>query len=141
VRRRYGIAMGVVVVAAAGVLGGRELAVVRTASDAPGHAFTIGGSAGGLVPGKRVPLRLTVTNAEAQPMLVTSVVATAQQAARSCPASLLDITAYTGNPQTVVAARGQAVIELSVTLSAAAPDSCRRAAFPLTYGGKAEQWH
>lgn len=139
--RRYVIAAGGLAVVTIGVLGGRQLALVRTGSAAPGHSFTISGTVAGLVPGRRVPLRLTVGNADAQPILVTSVTATAQPAGRSCPASLLDITSYTGSPQTIVAGRGQSVIELSITLSAAAPDSCRGVSFPLTYTGKADQWH
>ena len=41
----------------------------------------------------------------------------------------------------VVAARGQAVIVLTVTPSAQAPNECRKVSFPLTYAGKADQWH
>jgi hypothetical protein len=139
--RRYGAVAGAMALTVTGVLGGRALALVMSEKDAPGHAFTISGTAAGLAPGKRVPLRLTVSNPDAQPILVTSATATAQSASKSCPASLLSITAFSGNPQTVVAGRGKAVIELSITLSAQAPDSCRKVSFPLTFNGKAQQWH
>jgi hypothetical protein len=132
----------VVVLATVGVLGGRQAALMRAAAaDAPGHAFTISGTVAGLVPGKPMPLLLTVHNTEAQPIRVTSLTATAQAASKSCPASLVAISTYPGNPQTVVAARSQAVVALSITLSAETPDGCRRVSFPLSYTGKAEQWH
>lgn len=141
--RRYTIAAGLTAVAVVGVLGGRQLALALTGSadSAPGHAFTISGSVDGLRPGKPATLRLTVANPEPQPIRLTSATATARAASSACPAGLLGITGFSGTPETVVAARGQAVIELTVTLSAQAPNACRQVAFPLTYAGQAEQWH
>jgi hypothetical protein len=136
------MAAGLLAVAAIGVLSGRQLALVlSSASPAPGHAFTLSGTVGGLLPGKPAPLHLSVTNPDAQPIRLLSAAVTARSASQACPASLLTITAFSGTPETVVAGRATAVVDLSVTLSAQAPDACRRAAFPLTYTGQAEQWH
>jgi hypothetical protein len=139
--RRSVVVVGVVVIAAVGVLGGRQLALSLAASDAPGHAFTVSGSVTGLVPGKPATLRLTVTNPDAQAIRILAASATAQSAGPSCPGSLLDITAYAGTAQTIVAGHGQAVVELPITLSAQAPTACRKVSFPLTYTARAEQWH
>jgi len=139
--RRYTIAAGLLAVAAVGVLSGRQVALTLSGSAAPGHEFTLSGAVAGLVPGKPAPLRLTVANPDAQPIRLISATATARSASQACPASLLEVTAFSGTPETVVAGRGQTVIELSVTLSANAPDACKRAAFPLSYAGRAEQWH
>lgn len=141
--RRYSTAAGLLAVAMVGVLGGRQLALTLSGSGspAPGHGFTLSGTVGGLLPGKPAPLRLTVANPDSQPIRLTSATAAARSASPACPASLLDITAFSSTPGTVVAGRGQAVIELSVTLSGQAPDACKRVSFPLTYTGQAEQWH
>ncbi|WP_433297746.1 hypothetical protein ACQP2F_41775 [Actinoplanes sp. CA-030573] len=139
--RRIAIAAGLTAVAVVGVLGGRQLALAGSENAAPGHAFTLSGSVGGLVPGKASALRLTVDNPNAQPIRLASATVTAKAASAACPASLLGITTFSGTPETIVAARGQAVVELTVTLSAQAPDACRRVSFPLTYSGQADQWH
>jgi hypothetical protein len=139
--RRYAIAAGLTAVAVVGVLGGRQLALAGSDNSAPGHTFTLSGSVGGLVPGIPTPLRLTVANPDAQPIRLTSAMVTPRPASSACPASLLAITAFSGTPETVVAARGQTVVELTATLSAQAPDACKKVSFPLTYAGKAEQWH
>jgi hypothetical protein len=139
--RRYAVAAGLTAVAVVGILGGRQLALAGSDSSAPGHAFTLSGSVGGLVPGLRTPLRLTVANPDSQPIRLTSATATAGSAGSACPAGLLTITAFSGTPETIVAGRSQALIELTVTLSAQAPDACKKVSFPLTYAGKAEQWH
>jgi hypothetical protein len=82
-----------------------------------------------------------VSNPDVQAIQVVAASATGQSAGPSCPGSLLGITAYAGTPQIVVAGRGQAVVELAITLSAQAPDACRKVSFPLTYTARAEQWH
>lgn len=139
--RRYVIAAGLTAVAAIGVLGGRQLALAGQDNSAAGHTFTLSGSVNGLTPGKPTPLRLTVANPDSQPIRLTSATATPRAASSACPASLLKITTFSGTPETVVAARGKAVIELTVTLSTQAPDACKKVSFPLTYAGKADQWH
>jgi hypothetical protein len=139
--RKYAIAAGLAAVAVVGVLGGRQLALAGSDNSASGHAFTISGSAGGLMPGSPTPLRVTVANPESQAIRLTSVTATAGSAGSACPASLLTISTFSGTPETIVAGRGQAVIELTVKLSAQAPNACKKVSFPLTYAGKAEQWH
>jgi hypothetical protein len=139
--RRSAVVAGIAAVAAVGVLGGRQVALSLAASQVPGHAFTISGGVSGLVPGRPATLRLTVTNADAQAIQVLAASATAQSAGPSCPGNLLDIRAYAGTPQTIVAGHGQAVVELPITLSAQAPDACRKVSFPLTYTARAEQWH
>jgi hypothetical protein len=138
--RKYAIVAGLTAVAVVGILGGRQLALAGQQSTAPGHNFTLSGSVAGLLPGKPVPLRLTVSNPDSQPIRLTSATATARAASSACPAGLLSVTTFSGTPQTVVAARGQAVIELTVTLSAQAPNACKLVSFPLTYAGQAEQW-
>lgn len=140
--RRYTIVAGLTAVAAVGVLGGRQLALaVSGSASSPGHTFTITGSVDGLAPGRPAALRLTVANPESQPIRLTSATAVPRAASPACPAGLLGVTAFSGTPETVVAARSQAVIQLTVTLSAQAPDACRKVSFPLTYTGQAEQWH
>jgi len=139
--RKYAIAAGLAAVAVVGVLGGRQLALAGSDNSASGHTFTLSGSVGGLVPGSPTPLRVTVTNPDSQPIRLTSATATAGSASSACPASLLTITSFSGTPETIVAGRGQVVIELSVKLSAQAPDACKKVSFPLSYAGKAEQWH
>src|SRR4051794_13249787 len=125
--RKYAIVAGLAAVAAVGVLGGRQLALAGSDnSSAPGHAFTLSGSVGGLVPGIPTPLRLTVANPDPQPIRLTSATATAGKAGSACPASLLTITSFSGTPETIVAGRGQVVIELTVKLSAQAPDACKK---------------
>ena len=139
--RRSAIVIGLVATVAVGVLGGRQVSLSLAASQAPGHAFTVSGGVSGLVPGRPATLRLTVTNPDAQAIQILAASATAQSAGPSCPGTLLDITAYAGTPQTIVAGHGQAVVELPITLSAQAPDACRKVSFPLTYTARAEQWH
>jgi hypothetical protein len=139
--RRYAIAAGLTAVAAVGILGGRQLALAGQENSAAGHAFTLSGSVDGLAPGKPAPLRLTVANPDSQPIRLTSATATPRSASSVCPASLLTIKAFSGTPETIVAARSRAVIELTVTLSAQAPEACKKVSFPLTYAGQAEQWH
>jgi hypothetical protein len=138
--RRFVIVAAVPVLVAAGIFAGRQLALSLAASDAPGHAFQLSGTAGGLAPGKPVPMKVTVTNPEAQPIRLLAATATAQPAGRDCPADLIAVTAFAGTPQTVVPARGRAEITLTITLSAQAPNASRRVSFPLTYTGRAEQW-
>ena len=139
--RKYAIAAGLAAVAVAGVLGGRQLALAGSDKPTPGHAFTISGSVGGLVPGIPSPLRLLVANPDSQPIRLNAATATAGSAGSACPASLLTISSFSGTPETIVAGRSQALIELTVKLSAQAPDACKKVSFPLTYAGKAEQWH
>ena len=139
--RKYAIAAGLAAVAVVGVLGGRQLALAGSDNSAPGHAFTISGSVGGLVPGIPTPLRVTVANPDSQAIRLNSVTVTAGSASSACPASLLTISTFSGTPETIVPGRGQAVIQLTVKLSAQAPDACKKASFPLAYAGKAEQWH
>jgi hypothetical protein len=139
--RWFAVAVGIVAIAAVGVLGGQQVALSLAASEAPGHTFTISGAVTGLVPGRPATLRLTVTNTDAQAIQVRAVSATAQSAGPSCPGNLLDIAAYAGTPQTIVAGHGKAVVELPITLSAQAPNACRKVSFPLTYTARAEQWH
>lgn len=142
--RRSTIAAGLTAIAVLGVLGGRQLALSLSgsgASPAPGHAFTLSGSVAGLLPGRPATLRLTAANPDAQAIRLTAATVTARAASSACPASLLDITAFAGTPETVVPARGQAVVELTVTLSAHAPEACAKVSFPLSYAGQAEQWH
>jgi|SRR4051812_9847776 hypothetical protein len=139
--RKYAIAAGLTAVAAVGILGGRQLALAGQDSTASGHTFTLSGSVGGLSPGAPTPLRLTVANPDSQPIRLTSATAAARAASSACPAGLLSITAFSGTPETIVAAHGQAVIMLTVTLSAQAPNACRNVSFPLSYAGKADQWH
>jgi hypothetical protein len=141
--RRYVIAAGLAAVAVVGVLGGRQIALALSGPGhpAPGHAFTLSGSVDGLMPGRPAPLRLTVVNPDSQPIRLTSATVTPRPASSACPASLLGITAFSGTPETIVAGRSQAVVELTVTLSAQAPNACRKVSFPLTYAAEAEQWH
>jgi hypothetical protein len=138
--RRYVITAAVLLLVGIGVLSGRQMALALSASPAPGHSFRISGTAAGLMPGKAVPLTVTVTNPDAQPIRVTSTTVTAQAAGRDCPSSLLTITSFTGTPQTIVPARGHADIQLSITLSVQAPDACRDVSFSLSFTGRAEQW-
>jgi hypothetical protein len=139
--RKYAIAAGLAAVAVVGVLGGRQLALAGSDNPAPGHAFTISGSVGGLVPGIPTPLRVTVANPDSQAIRLNSVTVTAGSASSACPASLLTISSFTGTPETIVAGRSQALLALTVKLSTQAPDACKKVSFPLTYAGKAEQWH
>src|SRR5512144_3248138 len=116
--RKYAIAAGLAAVAVVGILGGRQLALAGSDNSSTGHAFTLSGSVAGLLPGKPASLRLTVANPESQPIRLTSATAPARAASSACPAGLLTITTFSGTPETIVAARGQTVIELTVTLSA-----------------------
>ena len=111
---------------------GEENAVLTSSQTG---TFQIKGQVAGLYPGGTVTLPLTVVNKNGFKIAVKTVTVTVVDASAACPASALTATAYRG--KLVVPAKRSAQLTVRATLSAAAPDECAGAQFPLRYRGTA----
>jgi hypothetical protein len=103
-------------------------ATPQAASDV---SFRIAGSVGGLYPGAKRSLVLTVTNLQVFPIVVTSLRTAVRNASARCIGSNLSVSAFSGHLS--VRAHGSAKTSVLVSLVPSAPNSCTGAAFPLVY--------
>lgn len=99
--------------------------------------FRLGGSVGGLYPGRSTSLKVKVANREQFAIVVTSITTTVHDASANCPAGYLSVGGYTG--RLVVPASGTAAVHVPVQLSHAAGNGCQGATFPLSYLGQARR--
>lgn len=111
----------------------------RTAPDGAGgplvSSFSIAGGVGGLFPGKKFALVLTVTNPQNVAITVTSISTTVSDASSLCVAAKVKVTTFSG--QLHVAAGKKAKATVHVTMTHSAPDACEGAVFPFQYNGLA----
>jgi hypothetical protein len=93
-------------------------------------AFTLSAQVGGLFPGAHLLLPVTVHNPQPDALIVARATVTAGDASALCTGNYL-----TADPLTEpvpIAARGTRTVMLAMRMSAAAPDACQGAIFPLT---------
>jgi hypothetical protein len=98
-------------------------------------AFVVSGNVEDLRPGGTRPMVLTVRNPNSVAIRVTSITVSAGGAGGGCTAASLTLPHWTGSLQ--VPKRGTAAVTVDVALKPTAPDACRGAQWPLTYGGAA----
>jgi hypothetical protein len=121
-----------------GLLSIAAASCVAATPDAPAadrHVFIASGQVEDLRPGATQPMVVTVRNPNNSPIRVTSVTMHAAAASGACPASSLDLPAWTGS--LLVAKRSTATVTVDVGLEAGAPSECSGAIWPLTYSGSA----
>jgi hypothetical protein len=97
--------------------------------------FTIKGHSQGFYPGRTHPMRVTVTNPNAFPIVVTRVTASVKSVAAGCPPRSVKIKPWRGRTQ--VAAQGHRRMKLVVRMLHRTPDVCQGARFRLRFGGTA----
>lgn len=95
--------------------------------------FRIAGSVSGLFPGSSRQLKLTVSNPQTFPIVVTSIATAVQNASASCTAANLSVSAFSG--QLSVPAFGSAKVTVLAKLAYSAPNACIGSKFPLVYSG------
>jgi len=97
--------------------------------------FTVKGHTKGFYPGRRRPMRVTVTNPNAFAIMVTRVSASVRSVAAGCSTRSVKITPWRGRAR--VSARGHRRMKLLVRMLPRTPDSCQGARFGLRFGGTA----
>lgn len=109
----------------------------RGTNSCGGQTMPITGGVVGLYPGFSTTLTLSLNNPNPFAASVTGLTITPADASLSCPASYLQIGAFTG-PLTIPA-NSTGTTSVSIGLSSTAPDACQGATFPLTYTAQAVQ--
>ncbi len=102
------------------------------------HTFTISGSLPSVFPGQSTVMYLTVDNPNNQAIEVTSLTLRVGDASRACTAANLSPSSETQNFTVVVAKNsslGGQSFPMPISMSAAAPDACQGATFPITLTG------
>lgn len=97
--------------------------------------FSVRGRVGSLVPGVRGTITLTVRNPFGLAIKIRRIVVTARDASASCLAANVSSPGYRGSLK--VRAGSRVKLKVPIMLSAAAPDACQGATFPLVFFGKA----
>ena len=97
--------------------------------------FTVKGHAKGFYPGRRHPMRVTVTNPNAFAIVVTRVSASVRSVAVGCPTRSVKIMPWRGRAR--VSAHGHRRMKLIVRMLPRTPDACQGARFGLRFGGTA----
>jgi hypothetical protein len=97
--------------------------------------FTVKGHSRGFYPGRKRPMRVTVTNPELFPIVVTRVTASVKSVASGCPVNSVKIKPWRGRAR--VSARGHRRMKLVVRMLPRTPDACQGARFRLRFGGTA----
>lgn len=98
------------------------------------RTFTIVGDVDGLYPGAETAMVVTVTNDAAQPLLVSRVRASVDDASSACPGTVVEVDPFDG--AVTVPARSTSEVPLTFRMLPSAPDACRGATFPVTYTGE-----
>jgi hypothetical protein len=111
-------------------LGAPSAGLQRKAS-VHGAALTLTGSAQGLYPGARVPLRVTIRNRRRFPVRVLWLGARVVVHRRGCEPS--NITVRRRRLHLVVPARHLRTVALEVSMKRDAPDACKGVAFRLWF--------
>lgn len=99
--------------------------------------FTVKGHSKGLYPGRKRPMRVTVTNPNPFPILVTRITGSVKSVASGCPTHSVKIKPWRGRAR--VSAKGHRRIKLVVRMLPRTPDACQGARFRLRFGGTAVQ--
>jgi hypothetical protein len=97
--------------------------------------FTVKGHSKGFYPGRTHPMRVTVTNPNPFPIVVTRVAASVTSATSGCPSKSIKIKPWHGRAR--LARRGHRRMKLIVRMLPRTPDACQGARFRLRYGGTA----
>jgi hypothetical protein len=97
-------------------------------------AVTISGHIDNLQPGVPATLTATVRNNLRNPVKVRSLAVKVGDAGPGCPKAMLQVAPVKAKKK--LRARRSIAIPISVTLSAAAPEACMSAKFPLKYKAK-----
>jgi hypothetical protein len=118
-------------------LGAATVAGVGFGAPVPGpvkvRAFSISGGVADLFPGASAPLVLTVKNARSFPITVSSITTTVKKSAGGCPASEVNVSAFTGSLQLQPKQTGTA--QVTVTMPRTAPRACEGRTFFFEYRG------
>jgi hypothetical protein len=100
--------------------------------------FQISGQVSGLYPGAQKQLNLSVSNPNNFPINVTSLAVTVGgPGVVGCAQSNVAVTNFSGS--LIVAKNATVTKSLPINMLSSAPDQCRGATFPLTFGGTAEK--
>jgi hypothetical protein len=100
--------------------------------------FQISGQVSGLYPGAQKQLNLSVSNPNNFPINVTSLAVTVgSPGVVGCAQSNVAVTNFSGS--LIVAKNATVAKSLPINMLPSAPDQCRGATFPLTFGGTAEK--
>ena len=97
--------------------------------------FRISGSVDNLYPGASEQLRLRLRNRQPFKIIVRRIRVRVSGTPSGCSATYLTVPRFKGRIR--IRAKRKKHFSLPVAMSAAAPDSCRSANFPLTYRGRA----
>jgi hypothetical protein len=122
------------------VTDGKAASGTTTAGPSPAvvaGSITISGSVGGLYPGAKLPLPLTIVDTMSKKVTVTSVNTSVADASKKCRSKNLTVSGFTGSR--VIPAHGQATVIVKARMAVAAGNSCQGAVFSLTYLGTATQ--
>jgi hypothetical protein len=98
-------------------------------------SFSITGSVGGLFPGMKTALVLTVSNPQTVTITVTSITTTVRNASTQCKAANVKVTPFSGSLVIKPGKAGDATVH--VKLAHSAPNACQGAVFPFAYSGLA----
>jgi hypothetical protein len=100
--------------------------------------FQISGQVSGLYPGAQKQLNLGVSNPNNFAINVTTLTVTVgSPGVVGCAQSNVAATSFTGS--LIVAKNATVTKSLPINMLPSAPDQCRGATFPLTFGGTAEK--
>jgi hypothetical protein len=100
--------------------------------------FQISGQVSGLYPGAQKQLNLSVSNPNNFAINVTSLTVTVgSPGVVGCAQSNVAVTNFSGS--LIVAKNATVTKSLPINMLSSAPDQCRGATFPLTFGGTAEK--
>jgi hypothetical protein len=95
------------------------------------------GSVDGLFPGSSTQLPVRIHNRHAFAVVVRSVTVRVGAARRGCPARVVRVGPFRG--RLVVAARGERLVRLKLSMLKTSPDACRGARFPLRFRAAASR--
>jgi hypothetical protein len=100
--------------------------------------FQISGQVSGLYPGAQKQLNLSVSNPNNFAINVTALTVTVgSPGVVGCAQSNVAVTNFSGS--LIVAKNATVTKSLPINMLSSAPDQCRGATFPLTFGGTAEK--
>jgi hypothetical protein len=108
-------------------------AATRASSANTRLRFLIGGSVGGMFPGKSRPLTLTILNPNKVEITVTSITTAVGNASPGCPASDFSVTPFAGSLTVLPFHVGHTTV--TATMAHSAPNACQGEVFPLFYSG------
>ena len=105
--------------------------VAAGATPPPGQAFTLSADFVGLYPGADLTVPVTAHNSQQYALIDKTAVVSVGNASPQCVAA--NVTAHSFSGDVTVPAGGSATIPVRMQMSAAAPDACQGATFPLGF--------